>query len=70
VEGDFKAFFGTWQLQPLQIPNGAATELIYTVLVLPHFTMPVGMIERRLSNSVAMNLTAIKQRADALFGAS
>ncbi|NJR40699.1 MAG: cyclase [Leptolyngbyaceae cyanobacterium CSU_1_4] len=66
VEGDFKKFFGSWVLQPLA--HGAATELSYTVCVLPPLSMPVGMIERRLKSGLVLNLSAIRQQADVRFG--
>jgi ribosome-associated toxin RatA of RatAB toxin-antitoxin module len=70
VEGDFKEFFGSWQLRPLVEGTQPATDLSYTVQVIPHRAMPVGLIERRLSHSLVLNLTAVRQRADALFGAA
>jgi ribosome-associated toxin RatA of RatAB toxin-antitoxin module len=77
VEGDFKAFDGSWQLQPVLpadrvdgLVHQAATNLCYSVVVCPPRTMPIGMIERRLSSSLVINLLAIRQRADALFLAS
>ncbi|NEQ98914.1 MAG: cyclase [Cyanothece sp. SIO2G6] len=66
VEGDFKMFCGEWQLQPLE--GNGATELTYTLRVWPSRLMPVGMIEKRLSKGLQVNLAAIKQRADELFG--
>lgn len=68
VEGDFKQFSGSWILQP--VAQGAETELCYTISVLPPRTMPVGMIERRLKSGLVVNLSAIRQRADALYTAS
>ena len=65
VEGDFKSFCGNWTLQPLA--NGS-TELCYTVVVLPPRTMPIGLIERKLKSGLVTNLSAIRQRADELFG--
>lgn len=70
VEGDFKEFAGSWQLEPMTVGDRPHTTLSYTVRVLPPRTMPIGMIERRLSTSLATNLTAIYQRAEALFGPS
>ncbi|MFM7424943.1 MAG: SRPBCC family protein, partial [Elainella sp.] len=67
VEGDFKSFCGSWTLQPAA--NGG-TDLCYTVSVLPPRAMPVGLIERKLRSSLLVNLTAIRQRADELFGRS
>ncbi|MGG6293401.1 SRPBCC family protein [Leptolyngbya sp. AN02str] len=68
VEGDFKSFFGAWQLQP--IGDGRMTELRYMLNVLPPRTMPIGLIERRMKQNLATNLMAIRQRADELFGES
>lgn len=65
VEGDFKAFAGSWVLQPAA--DGQSTDLCYTVLVLPALAMPIGLIEQRLKSSMVVNLSAIQQRADALF---
>jgi len=63
VEGDFKSFGGSWQLE--EAP-AEATQLIYTVTVLPPRTMPIALIERRLSSSMVVNLEAIRQRATAI----
>ncbi|BAZ26444.1 cyclase/dehydrase [Kalymmatonema gypsitolerans NIES-4073] len=63
VEGDFKDFSGSWLLQPDSLNNHRATHLCYTVKVWPKRTMPVGIIERRLSNDMRLNLLAIRQRA-------
>jgi ribosome-associated toxin RatA of RatAB toxin-antitoxin module len=67
VEGDFKSFTGSWTLQPAS-PDGSATELCYTVSILPPRMMPVGVIERRLQRGLVLNLSAIRQQADVLFG--
>lgn len=66
VEGDFKSFCGSWTLQA----SAVGTELCYTVSILPPRTMPVALIERKLKNGLLLNLTAIRQRADQLFGSS
>ena len=66
VEGDFKQFFGNWHLQPLT--GQQATALSYTVNVLPPMTMPIALIERRLKHNLAVNLIAIQNRAQELFG--
>lgn len=66
VEGDFKMFCGEWQLHP--VCDGTATRLTYTLRVWPSRLMPVGMVEKRLSQGLQVNLTAIQQRADELFG--
>ncbi|PSB22697.1 cyclase [filamentous cyanobacterium CCP2] len=67
VEGDFKAFTGSWTLQPAS-PDGKITELSYSVSVLPPRMMPVGMIERRLRKGLVLNLSAIRQQAEDRFG--
>jgi ribosome-associated toxin RatA of RatAB toxin-antitoxin module len=66
VEGDFKKFFGSWILQPSA--DGTGTELHYRICVLPPLSMPIGIIERRLKSGLVLNLSAIRQRADAMFG--
>lgn len=63
VEGDFKEFSGEWQLQDCD----SGTTLTYTVNIWPSRLMPVGMIERRLSQGLQVNLASIKQRAHELF---
>lgn len=69
VEGDLKAFIGSWQLKPDAI-SGTRTNLYYTVRVWPKRTMPVTILERRLSSDLRLNLLAIRQRADELFSAN
>lgn len=64
VEGDFKKFSGSWLLQPIE----GGTELSYVVSVLPPLAMPVGMIEKRLKGGLVLNLSAIRSRAELLFG--
>lgn len=68
VEGDLKAFSGSWRLQPDPHSQQAVTNLFYTVCVLPKRTMPVSIIERRLSDDLRLNLLAIRQRVNDLFG--
>lgn len=63
VEGDFKDFSGSWLLEPYSLEQHIGTHLCYTVKVWPKRTMPVSMIERRLSNDMQLNLLAIRQRA-------
>jgi ribosome-associated toxin RatA of RatAB toxin-antitoxin module len=70
VEGDFKEFFGSWCLKPHLVENQMGTELCYIVNVLPPQTMPVAIIERRLSHNLSMNLAAILRQAELLFGKS
>ena len=67
VEGDFKSFCGNWLLAPMQLGEGIGTHLCYTIEVLPKLTMPVGLIERRLSDDLHCNLLAIRQRTENLF---
>lgn len=68
VEGDLKAFFGSWQLKPYSLSGESGTNLYYTVRVWPKRTMPVAIIERRLASDLQLNLLAIRQRVDELFG--
>jgi ribosome-associated toxin RatA of RatAB toxin-antitoxin module len=62
VEGDFKAFSGSWKLEPSYLDNSVITNLCYTVRVWPKLTMPVGMMERYLTNGMRINLLAIAKR--------
>ncbi len=68
VEGDLKAFSGSWRLQPDTHSKQVTTNLFYTVSILPKLTMPVSIIERRLSNDLRLNLLAIRQRVSNLIG--
>lgn len=68
VEGDLKAFIGSWQLKPYSTSGKSGTSLYYTVRVRPKRTMPVVVIEHRLSSDLRLNLLAIRQRVDELFG--
>jgi ribosome-associated toxin RatA of RatAB toxin-antitoxin module len=70
VEGDFKAFSGSWLLQALDGGDRKSTQLSYVVQVLPPRTMPVALIERCLKHDLAVNLLAIRQRAEVLFGST
>ncbi|MEM7554189.1 MAG: SRPBCC family protein [Cyanobacteria bacterium P01_A01_bin.84] len=68
VEGDLKEFSGSWLLEPLTIAEQSGTSttnLSYTVQVLPKRTMPVGMIEKRLSQDLRSNLLAVRERVAA-----
>ncbi len=67
VEGDFKFFCGNWLLAPISMGGGIGTHLCYTIEVLPRLTMPVGLIERRMSDDLRSNLMAIRQRTENLF---
>jgi ribosome-associated toxin RatA of RatAB toxin-antitoxin module len=66
VEGDFKGFSGSWCLQPYTLGNSIGTELCYTIQVWPKLTMPITIIERRLSKDLRSNLLAIYQRVEHL----
>lgn len=67
VEGDFKNFCGSWLLAPICLGDEVGTNLCYTIEVLPRLTMPVGLIERRMSDDLRSNLLAIRQRTENLF---
>ncbi|MBO3457903.1 SRPBCC family protein [Aetokthonos hydrillicola Thurmond2011] len=64
VEGDFKDFSGSWCLEPYSNGDLMGTYLSYTVKVWPKLTMPVAIIERRLSQDVKLNLMAIYKRLE------
>lgn len=66
VEGDFKGFSGTWNLEPQSLNGIMGTNLCYTIQVWPKLTMPVTIIERRLSKDLQLNLLAIYQRVTQL----
>ncbi|HEY9801175.1 MAG TPA: SRPBCC family protein [Leptolyngbyaceae cyanobacterium] len=66
VEGDFKGFSGSWCLQPCTLDNAIGTDLCYTIQVWPKLTMPITIIERRLSKDLRSNLLAIYQRVESL----
>jgi ribosome-associated toxin RatA of RatAB toxin-antitoxin module len=68
VEGDLKAYAGYWQLEALG-DSPVNTRLSYSVQVTPKRTMPVALIEKRLSQDLAINLAAIRQRVIELFEA-
>lgn len=63
VEGDFKGFSGFWCLEPYSLGTEQGTILYYTIQVWPKLTMPVSIIENRLSKDLQLNLLAIRQRA-------
>ncbi len=67
VEGDLKAFFGNWRLEPASVSGKNGTILYYSVRVWPKRTMPVAIIESRLSSDLRLNLLAIRQRTKDLF---
>lgn len=60
VEGDFKAFAGSWKIQATQDIPG--TTLIYTLQVCPTRLIPVKAIEQQLGKDLPRNLLAIRQR--------
>jgi ribosome-associated toxin RatA of RatAB toxin-antitoxin module len=62
VEGDLKAFSGAWLLDSCSDAGKAGTNLCYRILVHPKITMPVGIIEQRLSQDLKANLVAIRDR--------
>jgi len=66
VEGDFKGFSGSWNLEPYSLDGITGTTLCYTIQVWPKLTMPVTIIERRLSKDLQLNLLAIYQRVEQL----
>ena len=66
VEGDFKGFSGSWSLEPYSVGEYVGTNLCYTIQVWPKLTMPVGIIENRLSKDLRLNLLAIHQRVEEL----
>jgi ribosome-associated toxin RatA of RatAB toxin-antitoxin module len=66
VEGDFKGFSGSWCLEPCLVGEYLATNLSYTIQVWPKLTMPIGMIENRLTKDIQLNLLAIYQRVEEL----
>lgn len=61
VEGDFKAFAGTWEMQATS-PEQSGTNLVYTLQVCPTRLIPVKAIEQQLSKDLPRNLLAIRQR--------
>jgi len=66
VEGDFKGFSGSWCLEPYSLGEYIGTNLCYTIQVWPKRTMPVAIIENRLSKDLRLNLLAIHQRVEHL----
>ncbi|MEH2274927.1 MAG: SRPBCC family protein [Nostoc sp.] len=66
VEGDFKGFSGSWCLEPYSLGEYVGTNLCYIIQVWPKLTMPVGIIENRLSKDLRLNLLAIYQRVEEL----
>ncbi|MBX9252865.1 SRPBCC family protein [Desmonostoc muscorum CCALA 125] len=66
VEGDFKGFSGSWCLEPCSLGEHMETNLCYTIQVWPKLTMPISIIENRLSKDLRLNLLAIYQRVEEL----
>ena len=66
VEGDFKDFSGSWNLDKCVLENKTGTLLCYTVKVWPKLTMPIRIIEPRLSQDIQSNLLAVHQRVEYL----
>lgn len=66
VEGDFKEFTGSWNLQSCSLEEQNGTHLCYRLQILPKAMMPVSIIERRLSQDLQMNLLAVRQRVKQL----
>jgi len=62
VEGDFSRFDGAWSLQP----QATATQLCYTVHLRPRASLPVRLIEGRISWGIRINLLAIRERVHQL----
>lgn len=66
VEGDFKGFSGSWYLEPYSCGETMGTNLCYTIQVWPKLTMPITIIENRLSKDLRLNLLAVYQRVNQL----
>lgn len=67
VEGDFKHMGGAWKLEALDSDGDRPqTRLSYCLTILPKRTMPIGLIESRLSEGMTLNLKAIYRQAIAL----
>ncbi|MDZ8052549.1 MAG: SRPBCC family protein [Aulosira sp. ZfuCHP01] len=66
VEGDFKGFSGSWCLEPYSLGEIIGTNLCYTIQIWPKLTMPVTIIENRLSKDLRLNLLAVYQRVGQL----
>lgn len=66
VEGDFKDFCGSWHLNNCVLDNKTSTLLCYSVKIWPKLTMPIRIIEPRLSQDMQSNLLAVRQRVEQL----
>lgn len=67
VEGDFKAFEGTWRLEQAET-SGQQTRLNYEVTICPPRAIPAMLIERHLRHDLTQNLYSIRQYAIASTG--
>jgi ribosome-associated toxin RatA of RatAB toxin-antitoxin module len=65
VEGDFKEFSGSWEIQA-STSTPAITELCYTIVVVPALVMPVSVIEKKLKQGLSVNLVAVRDRVQSL----
>jgi ribosome-associated toxin RatA of RatAB toxin-antitoxin module len=63
LEGDFREFYGNWYLEEQPMNGAVQTRLSYELTVVPKRTMPVQLIECRLSRDLPQNLVAIYQRS-------
>ncbi|MFK0734189.1 MAG: SRPBCC family protein [Gloeotrichia echinulata GP01] len=70
VEGDFKGFTGSWCLEPYSLVELMGTNLCYTIQVWPKLTMPVAIIEPRLTKDIRSNLLAIYHRVQMIISNS
>jgi ribosome-associated toxin RatA of RatAB toxin-antitoxin module len=68
VEGDFNEFEGQWCLSCCNQSNQPQTELTYRIKVWPKRTMPIVVVENRLAKDLPINLLAIRERLDTLYG--
>lgn len=66
VEGDFQEYSGSWCLEPYSLAESTGTNLSYKLKVWAKLTMPINIIEQRLSNDLPLNLLAIRQRVEQL----
>lgn len=69
IEGEMKSFSLCWRLMPLELSNGQkGVELFYNLLVVPPSLLPMTVVEKIISHNVAVNLLAICQRIEDIFG--
>lgn len=57
TQGDFQAFFGTWELV---VQDACETQLIYQLTLQAPRHMPLKLIEQRLKRDMSVNLVAIR----------